>query len=83
MERETSWLLESAGLCLGIGGDQGVHWVPFTWPRALRFARREDAEAVQHILVKVREKGFRVCPRDVGIAVATEHAWVDAPCRGD
>jgi len=76
LENETGWLLENRGMCLGIAADNGVHWMPFTAPEPLRFARRRDAEAFQRFLMRVRKK-LRVCPGDVGDAVATEHAWVE------
>lgn len=64
------WLIEKSGLCLGVCGSR-FSWVTFTDDKAIRFARKCDAERLRDALVYDCRIGKEVF-RDV---VITEHLW--------
>lgn len=67
---ETGWLIDDGSLCMGTCRNRPA-MVAYTDPRAVRFARKEDAEAMIPILVYLL--GLQLDGKKWFTAV--EHSW--------
>lgn len=74
---ETAWLLDDGTLCVG-ANYLGLTMCPYWDPKALRFAREEDA---QNMRIALRAIGM---PLTASRVAPVEHAWSDdAPQQYD
>lgn len=67
---ETAWLLDDGQLCVG-AGSRGFTMCTYTDERAIRFARREDAERMRNVLANLG------MPLTAAHVHPVEHAWCD------
>lgn len=66
---ETGWLLDDGVLCVGAGCNHGLALVTYSDPAAIRFARKQDAEAFARVLQGI---GFNALAANVK---AVEHQF--------
>lgn len=66
---EIGWLLDDGCLCVGAGRD-GFRMVTYTDPKAIRLARREDADSLRHVMACM---GMPLTARNVA---PVEHCWM-------
>lgn len=61
---ETGWLIERGQVCVGVACRYRLAWVAFTDENAIRFARKQDAEAM-----------LKALGGDLGHCTVSEHSW--------
>ena len=88
MTNETAWLIETGGPCyMSVGATGGADSVSrfFRWTddanKALRFSRKEDAEAAMFAIRGLQDKLFpTVFPH---FPKPVEHMWCGNPALGE